>query len=227
MYSEYVPKATLLEGEGEVSWSRMVAKATIHMKFPDGTEKWKYHDTIIIEKSPDGIYTLNSGWYRTSTTKARMEDITKIRIRQDRGIWYAGNSSIIFYDGIRFKDGECVSEVREVDMKEINRVKKLIAKYVALITDDNIPFPDGGDCWYCMMQTDKGISLGDAVPSCDHLWSHMEEGYMVGSLIINAMRESGYTDQQISMHLHMKIVDTLRRSVRNYMNKRLLPDLAR
>lgn len=227
MYSEYVTKATLLEGEGEVSWSRMVAKATIHMKFPDGTEKLKYHTTIVAEKSPDGIYTLNSGGYKTSTTKARIEDFSKIRIYQKKGIWYAGNSSIIFYDGIRFKDGECVSEVRDVDMKEINRVKKLIANYIALITEDNIPFPDQGDCWYCMLQTDDGKSFGDSCGDNEHLWSHINEGYMMGSLIINAMRESGYTDHQIGMHLHMKIVDTLRRSVRNYMNKRLLPELAR
>jgi len=108
MYSQYVPKAELLKGEGEVSHSKMVAKATILMTMPDGTEKLKYHNTIVATKSPDGIYTLNSGGYKTSTTRSRIEDFTKIRIYQKKGIWYAGNSSIIFYDGIRFKDGEMI-----------------------------------------------------------------------------------------------------------------------
>lgn len=108
MFSEYISKATLLHGEGEVSHSKMVAKATILMTMPNGTEKLKYHNTIVVTKSPDGIYTLNSGGYKTNTTRSRIEDFTKIRIYQRKGIWYAGNSSVIFYDGIQFKDGEMI-----------------------------------------------------------------------------------------------------------------------
>jgi hypothetical protein len=227
MYGEYVNKATLLKGEGEVAHSKMVAKATILMTMPDGTQKLKYHNTIVVTKSPDGIYTLNSGGYKTSTTKARIEDFTKIRISQVKGIWYAGNSSIVFYDGIQFKDGECISETHEVDMTEINRIKKDISKYVALITEENIPVPDSGDCWYCLLHTTEKISLGDEWSDNSHLISHMEEEYVVGSLIVNAMREAGYSDQQIGMHIHMKWIDRIRKSVRNYMTKRLLPELAR
>jgi hypothetical protein len=233
----YISKSTLLEGEGEVSKSKMVAKATIKMVFPDGTEKLKYHNTILVTKSPDGTITLNSGGYRTSTTKDRINEYSPISIYQNKGIWYVGDRrnqdepSVVFFDGIQFKDGKCISEVKEVDMKEIARVKKMISTYCNLITEDNIPFPDSGDCWYCLMVTNtdngKQETLGDSWNDNSHLWSHMEEGYVVGSLLINAMRESGLRDMQIGMHLHMKYVESIRRCVRKYLTKRLLPEIAR
>jgi hypothetical protein len=237
MYSAYVTKTVLLEGEGDVSWSRLVAKATIRMKFPDGTEKLKYHNTILVTISPDGTITLNSGGYRTSTTKDRINQFSPVSVYQNKGIWYVGDKrnqdepSVLFFDGIQFRDGKCISEIKEVDMKEVTRVKKMISNYCHLITKDNIPLPAAGDCWYCLMVTDKSDgkqeTLGDAWNDNSHLWSHMEEEYVFGSLLVNAMRESGYRDMQIGMHLHMKYVESIQRCVRKYLTKRLLPEIAR
>ena len=98
-----------------------------------------------------------------------------------------------------------------------------IKKYVDLITEDNLPIPSNGDCWYCLMKEVKtGKPLGDCTSDKDHLISHMEEGYVVGSLLVNAMREAGYRDEQISFHYQLKMVDTFKCVLRKYLIKRLI-----
>ncbi len=56
----------------------------------------------------------------------------------------------------------------------------------------------------------------------EHLKSHIEEGYMHGSLLVNAMREAGYSDQGIGVHYSLQVADTFRRAVNNYLQKRLI-----
>ena len=98
-----------------------------------------------------------------------------------------------------------------------------IKKYVDLITEDNLPIPNNGDCWYCLMTTDKDKkTLGDAFGDTSHLISHLEEGYVVGSLLVNAMREAGYRGEQISFHYQLKMVDAFKRALKKYLIKRLI-----
>lgn len=63
--------------------------------------------------------------------------------------------------------------------------------------------------------------------------SHLKEGYVNGSLIVNAMHESGYSDDQIGIFYHaVKIannrgmLDSIRRAVAKYLQRRLIPGIA-
>lgn len=48
----------------------------------------KQHTTDIIRYHPDGTMTLNSGGWRTYSTKERLNSLTPARIGQEKGIWY-------------------------------------------------------------------------------------------------------------------------------------------
>jgi hypothetical protein len=104
----------------------------------------------------------------------------------------------------------------------MKKVKRKINRYARLITEDNLPKPNAGDCWFCLLRDQDG----NPVEYTDHLWSHIEEGYVHGSILVNAMREKGYDDMQIAIHYQMGIVDTFRRAVRRYLQKRLLTEIA-
>jgi hypothetical protein len=56
----------------------------------------------------------------------------------------------------------------------------------------------------------------------DHLLSHLKENYLHGSLLVNAMREYGFRDDQIGFHYQLQLHDTFKRAVRKYLYKRLL-----
>jgi len=68
------------------------------------------HGTSVVRVSHAGIVTLDSGGYRTFTTKARMNQAAwelrlGYRVYQDDYSWfvsYAGNDRVPFYDGISF-----------------------------------------------------------------------------------------------------------------------------
>ena len=55
-----------------------------------------------------------------------------------------------------------------------------------------------------------------------HLHEHVKEGYLHGSLLVNAMRAYGYNDSQIGLYYSMKIADTFKRAVRRYLQRNLL-----
>jgi len=72
------------------------------------------------------------------------------------------------------------------------------------------------------MKTDEGKTLGDSSGNNDHLLSHIEEGYLHGSILVNAMREAGYNDMQIGVHYHLRLHKNFRRSLQKYLTKRLV-----
>lgn len=216
-------KKSILSGiGGSILWSKFVGNNTVHIKYADGTEAIRLHDTDIVTYASNKIILSSGGW-RTRTTKDRINDRIYrfgISINQNNNVWYIGKG--VFYDGITFdNEGNQLSEIKPDTQKEVKEIKKRIAKFVKGITKDNLPYPDGGDCWYCSMYTEKGNSLGDSFNDTDHLLSHLEENYIHGSLLVNAMRESGYTDKQIGVHYGMKWDAAFRRSVSKYLTKRL------
>lgn len=177
-------------------------------------EYLRYQDTDIIKWCANGNVVLDSGGWKTVTTKARFnEHLNFIRVWQERGVWY------VTYNGTRYEyyDGMTITPegITDIGTQESDRVKmvtKQINRYCLLITDDNLPTPNAGDCWYCSM-------IGDN-DDLEHLVAHMEEGYVHGSILVNAMRDRGYNDDQIGVHYSMKIGDTFRRAVRRYLKRR-------
>jgi len=218
-------KKVILSGVTKpVKKSKFVASNTLRINYEDGTESVRLRDTDVVTFKP-GEIVLNSGGWKTVATKDRMNQFSSIRVRQDKGVWYANGKA--FYDGMVFNDaGELISPPIDVDFDFIKQMKKKINKFCSLITKENLPVPSNGDCWFCLMRTEDGETMGDSSKNHDHLVDHMEEGYLHGSLLVNAMRERGYKDEQIGFHYQLRVVDTFKRAVRRYLQKRLIPGIA-
>ena len=202
----------------DVVSSKIVGVNTLKIHYADGTSAIRLHDTDIIVYNGDDVILYSGGW-KTPTTKERIASFAHVYIKQVKGLWYVGDS--LFYDGMVFRDGILMSGVVVEDVKASASIRKSIREYVSLITPDNLPIPSNGDCFYCSMKDEKGAVWGDLSKS-DHLELHLEEKYLHGSILVNAMRESGYRDMQIAVHYDMKMADTFKRVTRKYLTKRLL-----
>lgn len=114
-----------------------------------------------------------------------------------------------------------LTENKTVDNKKINKIKKDIKKFIGLIDKQEIPDISAGDCWHCLMKDEQGKNLGDLTNS-EHLQEHIKEGYLTGSLLYNAILESGYRAEQFYILKTMNLKDSFKRSLRKYLYKRLL-----
>ena len=223
MISTRETKKEILEGIENVTSSKKIANNTVKATLSSGEEIVILHKTIIVSKK-DGRYTLNSGGWRTATTKERINDYSPARVWQKNSLWYLDGGNL-FYDGIVINyNGEIVSKkiLPEKVEKKTVKLKTKIAKFCNLITKDNLPMPDNGDCWFCCMYTQDGKSWGDDSKDNHHLIEHLKDNYLHGSILVNAMREYGYRDDQIGFHYQLKLHDTFKRAVRKYLQKRLL-----
>ena len=182
-------KAQIMEGvEGEKP--HFVSNNTIEY-WKDGDRVIRFHLTDIITFKPDESYILNSGGWRTMITKERIGSFSPARVWADKGIWYL-NGGVVFYDGIHFdKDGKLLSTSIPDPKKENAKIKRQIAKFVKRL-DDEIPVPNGGDCWGCSMVTNEGQHpMGS-----DCVKSHLDENYLHGSLLVRALQRAGYDNIQ-------------------------------
>ncbi len=232
---------------------------TVEMEMENGDRIIRFHNTNIITFRPDGSVTFDTGGWQTFTTKERMNTLSKFSISQSGGVWYinprghyegeqyvSGGDSSVFYDGITFKDGRCISGIHAVDDRDVRRLKRLIRKFVNKIdTLGEIPLPDAGDCWYCYFPLLE--ATGRAVPEygvgevedgkltvkpmswtergrmdTEHLKNHVYQGYLHGSLIYAAMWDAGYRQDQIGfMYRHFR--DIVKRTLYRYLSTRLVP----
>lgn len=158
----------------------------------------RYHDTDVVLYTPESII-LNSGGYRIATTKSRINDALRVLpgrvvLYQNKGIWYitSGKSwddpnkiTVVYYDGIEVDyNGNLIEVDSEQTIKEQQRIERIQAQikvYVRevkrQITDKTLPKPQPGDCWLC------------SLAHYDCLESHLEETYIHGMLIYNAVNE--------------------------------------
>ena len=158
----------------------------------------RLHSTDIVRELSPGRYRLDSGGWRTITTKDRMQSaIGSFRLWQDKGQWFVGDGeqTVPYYDGMilpdAFKSGGKANKKASAELKLRERVKKFAKKLDGLKA---LPAPENGDCWLCGMRDDKGVSMGEHGYDKGHLLSHIKEGYLHGSLILNALKFVGYRD---------------------------------
>jgi hypothetical protein len=150
------------------------------------------HETDIVTMKPDGVNVLNSGGWKTVTTKDRINKFSDVCITQRKGVWYINGTNNLFYDGIETKDGQVVSKIVTEDKKQDKLMKQINAYCEKVKKMKTIPMPSAGDCWYCHLREDKtGKPLGE-VSNSDHLPTHLKEKYVHGSLIYNALESAGY-----------------------------------
>lgn len=209
-------------------------------------------DIVTVPPENDRIILNTGGWF-TVTTKDRINRILRdlgagsINVQSERGIWYVSKGFKIripgrenewpenytwgsktlsaFYDGIAItRKGRVIGKVLK-ENKKADRLKKLISGYCRKIADlETLPEPGPGDCFYCQMREVKsGKPLGEVSGNRDHLLSHIKEGYVHGSLIINAIIARGHRSPAViwQMGQEKRSRDLITRPVRWYLKKQL------
>jgi hypothetical protein len=220
---------------------KRIANNTVRYERSNGDIVWRLHNTDVVTKHPDDTYTLNSGGWKTVTTKDRINTYFPGSVWSDKGLWYVGRgvNRSVFYDGMRVDvHGQDQApkpvEVGEGQEQNAKELKRKISKFVRLIDDcEQLPIPHGGDCWLCMAFGEKPrehkrnlefnhvANQSGPIENVDHLLSHLDEGYLHGTLLVNAMRWAGYSDQGIGLYYQMKDRDAFKRAVRRYLKRKL------
>lgn len=182
---------------------KIVARNTFRYE-RDGETVVRLHETDIVRKLSDGSVILNSGGWKTVTTKDRMNYHLPVgySLYQERGLWYVvrqeDRTRVAYFDGIMVPD--CFTKMPAKAAQEEKREKKLrvqIKKFVDKLDKlECLPEPGAGDCWYCSMRIvdgkNAGKSLGEVSAHNDHILEHVRQGYLHGSLILNALKWTGY-----------------------------------
>ena len=221
-------KGDLLSNTENVKNSKFIANNTLRINYNDGSSAIRFHNTDIITFRTDNKIVLNSGGYRTLTTKERINKFAPVQLYQNKGLWYINNGSLFYDNCVINSEGKLISKPLQNDKIEakVKKLKKQISDYCNLITKENLPVPSPGDCWLCNLHDKNNIPMGEFSKDTSHLLSHLKENYLHGSIIVNAMREAGYQDKQIGLHYQMKLIDTFKRSLRKYLQKRLISNIA-
>ena len=155
----------------------------------------KLHGTDVITFNADGSFTLDSGGWRTVTTKERMNRFAPIGVFSERGVWHVTyqGQTYLYADGITFyPDGKVTGYAPESEVAKDKETRKRVKAYASAFTDKlfagEIHAPSNGDCWGCLMRaTDGSHPMGGP----DHIESHMEDSYYVPSLLVNALESAG------------------------------------
>lgn len=83
---------------------RKVGNNTYAEILPDGSVGIMLHSTYVVKIHPDNSATLNSGGWRTPTTKDRINQYSPVRVYQRDWTWYLN-------DGTPFEDGMVVDDL--------------------------------------------------------------------------------------------------------------------
>jgi hypothetical protein len=147
----------------------------------------RLHDTEVVIHYKDRI-VLDSGGYKTVTTKARMNEYTPFNVIQKQKVWYVDGTP--FKDGITFYNNGTIKgqgkDPKET-IKLTKRVKQYSKDYAKEFIKGNVPAPSNGDCWGCLFHKDGKPTIGGK----EHILSHLEDKYYVPSMLYN-MFDSGY-----------------------------------
>lgn len=178
----------------------------------------RLHATDVVILHPDGSYTLDSGGWRTVTTKDRINHYAPGTVSSDKGSWYYypeyGNwtrrypfadGMTVHADGAVTGSGPDETAIRREILREIRTYCDGYAAHA--VAQKGLEEPGPGDCLGCLMTTASAESKKggkapwgqDAVtkPGADmpmgvsHIFEHFREGYYVPSLLWRAMQRRG------------------------------------
>jgi hypothetical protein len=221
-------KMAIMEGV-EATESKIVGNNTVEYIRPDGTKVIRFHRTDIIEFPKRGGVVFNSGGWKTITTKERMNTYQNVAtIVQSKGMWWLSlgsnswneDSRIPYFDGMKVKGGKVIRPRKSAHQKDQFWIKKINEYCQKVKKMKALPWPEGGDCWYCSMQTNDGETLGEFFKDEQHLKSHLKEKYIHGSLIWNALKHAGYRDPGFILQYGSRM-DLIVRAIRKYFKSNL------
>lgn len=219
--------------EQRAEWKPKIIARNTFKFVRDGETVVRLHRTDIVRKLADGSVILTSGGWQTLTTKERMnaQMPAGASIYQAKGLWYVARGywsdpsrvTVPYFDGIQVP--QCFDNppnVSAIDAKK--KLAKDIAKFVKrLDTLSALPVPNAGDCWYCSMfqreQKPGGAYACTEAGDTEHLLSHIKEGYIHGSLLVNAMTWAGRLDSGLIYRVGMR--DIIKRDLRRYLRRKL------
>lgn len=188
---------------GRSKGDRPIANNTRVQLRDNGDVAVRLHSTDVVTYHPDGSVTLDSGGWRTYTTKDRINAFSPARVWAERGVWevHTGQDSARFFDGITIAPDGSLQEAKarrfaeagETEPEEAlrKRVNKYAHDFAEAHARGEIAHPGSGDCWGCLMVAQDG---SHPMGGPDHVLSHMEEGYFVPSLLWNALKAKGYRE---------------------------------
>lgn len=82
--------------------SLKVGNNTYLKRLDTNTIALQLHDTYVLMYRVDGTVQLNSGGFKTNTTKKRLNDYSNVVVRQVKGVWSANgapfNDFMVFYN---------------------------------------------------------------------------------------------------------------------------------
>lgn len=203
-------KYQIMAGVDDHINAHIIANNTIEYTRANGDKVIRLHQTDIMTITPRGKISLNTGGWQTVTTKERLNRYlpSGFRINQEKGIWYL--NEIPYRDGMtigvrgKISGGGSVSK----SLRLIKQINQYCTKVRQLKT---IPLPNGGDCFICRM------------PEPDCIQSHLDEGYIHGTILVNALQWAGYGDTGVRFymtdmaHQRTSLISALRR----YLKSRL------
>jgi len=188
----------------------------------------KLHNTIVVDILPNGNYVLNTGGWFTRTTKDRINSYAPVSLYTHKRIWYLGTSNYNPKSDTAFCDGIIINSngkvIKNPNAKQVNRIKNILKrintyvnKYDSALKANKIPAPSGGDCWGCCMVD----AQGNTVMGGDHLEQHLKEGYLVPSLLVNAIRSKGYNPIFVNPWNGWNKTTIYKRALRDFLVKNL------
>ena len=204
-----------------------IVKRNTFSRQENGETIIRLHGTDIVRKHANGSVTLNSAGWKTVTTKDRMNDHMPagFQLYSDKGQWFVRKGhwgdkvapTAPYFDGMNVPRDVLAPKAKGAKLatKE-DALRKQIRKFVCDVPFKGpFPAPDNGDCWYCLMKTQDGKSLGDATGDNGHILEHIKERYLHGSLIVNALTWAGYRSPQ--RIYRMGLGDNVRRALKRYL----------
>jgi len=204
---------------GRCAESRKIGNNTYLERRDGGKIAVRLHSTDVITFEPSGDFVLNSGGWRTTTTKERINRYSSISLIQRGGLWYIDDC--LFYDGIRFSEsGELLSAFKGSDKKTEKLIKQIDSYCEKISKLEKIPFPESGDCFCCSLHPETLEEMGESWSGNKHLIDHLKESYIPGSLIWNALFTAGYKDPGFIMQVDNRknIVQAVRRYLKKSFN---------
>ena len=181
--------------QGRCYNSRKVANNTYLIR--DGEDiAVRLHNTNVVTFKPNGDVVLDSGGWKTVTTKERMNRfMPHFGLYQEKGVWYVADGycygctdetahvKVAYADGMTIHADGSITGTGKFTPKADKETKKAVKAFAKLCAN-SIPLekPSDADCWYCYMWDN-----GDPNSSHEHIDSHIEEGYVVPSLVYRAL----------------------------------------
>lgn len=192
---------------GRNSESRKIANNTYKVRVENeaGDEQAiaiKLHDTNVVTAYPDGSVKLDSGGWKTPTTKSRIDDALQmigLRLAQVEGLWqlqshaYNPNFVIAFGDGMVFTNYNLIKP-KVLDnglLRDEKGMRLQVREYAKLISQD-VPLDNGKEGPYCDAwdHEDADYDTGEAPAPYDRtdlLMEHIRTGRFCMATIESAL----------------------------------------